>query len=139
VEYLTADDLTTSHLPEDDVPLPGLGLVRVRGLSRQEVLDMPDVVEGDEGSSRRQQSYILTRGMLIPSMTEDQVDGWMGAGISPEVNDVLKRLGELSGLTSTAVKDTTRELMTDDGAQFRDVPSGTAGDDPGAPAEDAGG
>lgn len=137
MEYVTAEALTKSHLPEDDVPLDDVGLIRVRGLSRQEVLDMPDT--DGEGGLIAQNRYIVARGMVRPAMTEDAVEAWMGAGTSPEVNKALAKIGELSGLTPTAAKDVTRELLTDHGAQFRDVPSGATEDDRRPAAEDAGG
>ena len=112
------------RLPEADVELPGLGTVRVRGLSRMEALEMKKV-SGVEDTERR----MISLGMVDPVMTEKQVERWQKACGAGEIEPVVQRIGELSGMLEESAKAQVKAFEADPDAEFRALPSTEAGDD----------
>lgn len=118
---------TPSGMPEADVEVAGLGTVRVRGLSRLEAMWMQSA-NGMQASERR----MLAVGMVDPSMTESEAAQWQKVSAAGELEPVTKMIARLSGTLDTSAKEVVREFIADPAAEFRDVPSGEAGDDAGA-------
>lgn len=119
-KYASAEALTSKGdgLAEDDVPT-SRGLVRVRALNRFEVL----AVSATEKTAGRE-VMMLTLAMVQPRLTNDEAASWMrnskGGG---DLEDVTTRIAQLSGMMPEAPKEAMKELLTEDGAEFRDVPS----------------
>lgn len=90
------------RLPEDTVELPGVGPMRVRGLSRAEALAANDL----DGDAR--EVHWLSLGIVDPALTEDEIRQWRDAATFTEVELVANRIAELSGLGDTSVKDATK-------------------------------
>lgn len=113
-EYASIEALTAPRLPEDDVPLPGVGKVRVRGMNRKETLatqKIDDVAERD--------AHIVAIGMLKPHMSVSQVKAWGAAATGGEIELVSRRIGELSGLIEGQAKEVYQEFEADPGSEFR--------------------
>lgn len=89
--------LFRSRLPEDDVEVPGVGTVRVRALSRAESLRMADA-SGAEEVERK----MLALALLDPALTEDEVSQWQQAAVADELDLVVKKIAELSGVLDKA-------------------------------------
>jgi hypothetical protein len=120
---------TPTGLPEDDVEVPNMGPVRVRGLSREEVFECQKA-KGTQAHERK----ILHLGMIDPPMTEGQAGVWQKVSPGGEIEPVVDKIRELSGLDEGADKS---ELSRDGGApgdRIRDVPSRATGDDGGPDA-----
>jgi hypothetical protein len=120
---------TATGLPEDDVEVPHMGTVRVRGLSREEVFECQKA-KGTQAHERK----ILHLGMIDPAMTESQAAVWQKVSPAAEIEPVVDKIRELSGLDEGADKS---ELSRDGGApgnRVRDVPGGATGDDGGPDA-----
>lgn len=101
--------LLRSRLPEDDVEIPDLGTVRVRGLSRYEVLlAQKELPKGVLAMER----VMLRFGMVDPPMSEDDVTAWQKASPAGELEPVTRRIQSLSGMGDGADK-----------AQYKSVPS----------------
>lgn len=105
VPTATAEQLTTRRLPQGfvDVEIEGEPVrVYVRGLSRFEVLVSKDKEErlGVVAMER----MMLHRGMLEPPMTEEQVTDWQKAGPAGEMEPVVGKIAELSGMLEDAAK-----------------------------------
>jgi hypothetical protein len=132
MDYVDGDLLSKPRLPEADVEIPGLGVVRVRGLSRAEVLIIQKVADSGEDILERK---MLAAAMVSPRRTEGQVREWQEASPVGELQPVVARVMELSGMDEDAAKETYKELASDPDAEFRDVPSGEARDDAGSPAD----
>lgn len=99
------EQLFKPRLPEDDVEVPGVGVVRVRGLSRLEAMSMKSVT--DPGESERQ---MMALGMVQPKMTVADVRRWQAASPAGEIEEVSRRIGELSGMIEGADKEAYKSL-----------------------------
>lgn len=88
-------------LNTDIVDLDGVGAVTVRGLSRFEFLiaqkNHPD-------DNLKQERYILSRAMVDPEMTEDDIAAWQKASGPMEINEVANVVNRLSGIGKGADK-----------------------------------
>jgi hypothetical protein len=120
---------TATGLPEDDVEVPSMGTVRVRGLSREEVFETQKAKE-----TQAHERKILRLGMVDPVMTEGQAALWQKVSPAGEIEPVVDKIRELSGLSEGADKSDVRSDGSGPGPGIRDVPSGDAGDDGGPDA-----
>jgi len=119
-------------MPESDAEVRGKGTVRVRGLSRWELL----AGKGIEDRTAYE-AYIVATGMVAPAMTPAAVEAWMRKALATDFEDVTDKITGLSGMDEGAERAAARELFEDPDAEFRDVPSGSVADDPGRAPEDA--
>lgn len=87
------------RLPEREVEIPGVGSIRMRGLSRGESVDIPEL------SGAKREATIISRGMVDPAMTIDEVEQWMAAAPAGEFDVVSTAIGELSGLLESSGQD----------------------------------
>lgn len=92
-------DLFVPRLPQDDIEIPGVGTVRVRGLSRHEAVVMQ--AQTGPGMSERK---MLTFGLVNPMLTEDEAGRWQHASPAGELEPVTNRIAELSGMKLGADK-----------------------------------
>lgn len=90
---------TASGLPEDDVDVPGVGTVRVRGLSRLEVMNAQKI---DDPTAR--ETRMLTLGMVDPVMSEAQALQWQTVSAAGEIEPVTDCIAELSGMRPDSSK-----------------------------------
>lgn len=119
---------TDSGYPEDDVDVAGMGTVRVRGLSRFEVLH----VQNTDDSAKRERQ-ILALALLDPTMTEAEVGRWQKASDASEMEPVSEKVAELSGMQGGSGKAIVKEFVANPDAEFPVLPSGETGPD-GGPA-----
>lgn len=92
------DKLLTRRLDEDDVKIPGVGTVRVRGLSRAEVLKIQRLGKKDA------EAHTMALGLVDPQMTFEEVQQWAAASPAGEMEPVSRRIAELSGIVAGADK-----------------------------------
>lgn len=121
--------LLKPRVPEGTVDIPGLGTIRVRGLSRGEVF-MTQQAKGAEAMERK----VLALGMLDPVMTEDEVRQWQRSSPAGEMEPVTDKIRELSGLADTSEKQAMATFRDEPGPGVRVLPSDEAGDDGGPTA-----
>jgi hypothetical protein len=132
--YLSVDELTAPDLEEADVELPGGGMVRVRALSRAEVLRIRKEAGDDAAKIER---LSLVAGMLQPQMSVDEVARWQrNSNVNGPIGVVQQRIQELSGINEGAGKS---GLVRDgaNGAGARALPSSEDGPDGGGVTGDA--
>lgn len=96
--------LLKSRLPERDIDLDGVGTIRVRGLSRAEVL----ACHGKERDEL--EPLLLATAMVEPALTEDDIVTWRQAATTNEIKAVLDVVWDLSGLGEGAAKATYKSL-----------------------------
>jgi hypothetical protein len=113
-EYASADDLEAGDLDLDgeDLTLPSGRKVRVRGLSRHELMFNGRGTDDSELIERRNVATCL----VIPKMTVKQVENWQRK--SPAGGDfkvLSERIRDLSGLAEGAQKSGV-DSAGDDGA-----------------------
>jgi hypothetical protein len=98
------DDIKTRllkpRLPEDEVPVPGIGTVRVRGLNRAEGM-MVQAVKG----TATQERLMLSLAMVHPTLTESEAGQWQKASPTGELEPVTRKIAELSGMAEGAAKE----------------------------------
>ncbi len=90
-----------------DVELPDAGItVKVRGLTRAEALK----VQGVEMDVAESEVILVARAMVEPAMTEDQVRAWQNVSPAGELELITTAVLELSGMTSSAPKETMQSF-----------------------------
>lgn len=119
---------TGSGFPEGEVEIPGKGTVRVRGLSRWEVLRSERI----DGGTLMQERFILACAMLDPEVGEDDVAEWQKISGPMEINSVAMKINELSGLKPGAGKEAYKSAGDGPGDGVGVLPSGSPADDGGA-------
>jgi hypothetical protein len=129
--------LFKSRLAEDDVQIPGVGTVRVRALSRAEVLlvrkatDLAGDVDGPRALVLERK--MVAAAMVHPPLTEAEVGRWQNASAAGELEPVTEAIQRLSGMLPTSAKGVYQELEADSEGEFRAAPGQGSGDD-GGPA-----
>jgi len=98
VEQITENRSTAN---EEDYLLSEVGWIRIRGLSRAEFLTSQKRYPDDAAAQER---YILSRAVIIPTVTEAVAGQWQTASGINEINELAMRINELSGLTKGADK-----------------------------------
>lgn len=90
--------LLARRLGEGEHEIPGFGTVRVRGMSREELLEWRslDAAVGDR--------KVLAACLLDPVLTEDEVATWQKHSSPLEIEGVLEAIRDLSGLGEGATK-----------------------------------
>ena len=112
--YLTPEELTAAdQLEEADVPLRN-GMVRVRGLTRQEVIGTRRATDMELANFDGPRVLLLERKMVAmalvePKMTEAQVQTWQGSSPAGELEPVVAKIQELSAMDTGAEK---RQVQT---------------------------
>lgn len=125
--------LFKARLPEADVEVPGLGVVRVRGLSRSEVLSIQKIAGSGTLVIERK---MLALAMVSPRLTESEVREWQEAAPAGELEPVTDKIQELSGMTEDSAKVAYKEFDADPAAEFRLLPGTETEHDGGANAPD---
>lgn len=92
--------LLAARLPTDEVSIPGVGTITIRGLSRYELLLAGKGTEDAALIERRMLSYA----MVDPVLTVDEVAAWQKASPAGELGPVTTKMRELSGLAEGAGK-----------------------------------
>ena len=92
--------------PEADVELPGVGTVRVRGLTRAEVIE----IGKGANDGRDMEPYSLSLAMVDPKLTEDEVRQWIAVATFGELEQLNHRINELSGIAGRADKEAYKSL-----------------------------
>ena len=102
-KYVSADYLTNGiDLPKEDHELADGTLVRLRALSRAEVLRIQTVGKDKPLELER---LTLAAGMVIPRMTAEQVATWQGNDpAGGDIGRVMEKIRDLSGLGEGAAK-----------------------------------
>lgn len=119
--------LLSRHIPEGDVELVVDGevvTVRVRGLSRGEVF-LVQTISDKEANDRA----IVARGMVDPPMNDADVKQWQRSSPAGEIELVVAKIQELSGLAEGADKSGLQGVRDEPGDGVRVLPGDEAGDD----------
>lgn len=123
--------LFKARLAEADVEVAGVGTVRVRALSRDEVFTVQQI--DDLATSERK---ILSFGMVDPEMTVAEVAKWQMASPAGEMEPVTDKIQELSGLSKGADKAAVLDFPDEAGSGAGVLPGVEVGDDGGRAAPD---
>lgn len=111
---VSRDELFKARLSEREVEVPGVGLVRIRSLSRLEVLDFRKRKTGD-GAPLGDDAAAFERAMLAaalvdPALSEDDARRWQAASSAGELEPVTDAIAELSGMKPDAAKEAVKQF-----------------------------
>jgi hypothetical protein len=106
--YATADDLFVVDLPEEDYILPSGKAMRIRALTRAEMMRSYKL----EGDRPKQEQYLLSVAVLQPRLTEADVARFQKAKAFMVVEHVARAINRLSGVES---KDAAKSDLPEDG------------------------
>lgn len=124
-EKLLAPRNDTEHgMPEADVEIPNVGTVKVRGLTRGEVFK----IQQAKGTAAIE-AKILAIGMVDPELTDAEVRRWQGQSPAGELDSVVEKIRELSGLSDRADKEAYKSFRDGSGDGVRTLPGDEAFDD----------
>lgn len=98
--------LFVNRLPEKDVEVPGVGTVRIRALSRAEVLN----IRGKSFPIDEMERHLLSAALLEPKLTEGEVRKWQQASAAGELEPVTTEIMRLSGLEEAAAKEAVKQF-----------------------------
>lgn len=87
----------------EDVEIPGVGVVRVRGLSRMEML-----LAGKLGEPQAMEPRVLSYAMVDPEITEGEAQHWMRTSPAGEIKPVLAAINRLSGHAENSAKEAAK-------------------------------
>lgn len=132
------ESLLKARIEEAEIEIPGVGTVRVRGLTRGEVISMHKATDNEHTMDGPRvlviERKMIAAGMVDPQLTEDEVKQWQQNSPAGELDPIAKKITELSGMEQGAGKAAMRSFRGQPGPGVRDVPSPEAGHDGGAPA-----
>lgn len=94
--------LLKSRLPEAVVAIANVGEVRVRALSRSEVMELQE--KRDARGPVGTEVYCLVRGIVEPALSEADARALLDASAGAELQPVVDAIMRLSGLTEGAQK-----------------------------------
>jgi len=86
--------LLTGRLEHRDVEIPGVGTIRVRGLSRAEVLAVQDAA-GPDASKQDIEAHTMAAAMIDPPMTVDEIRQWQASSPAGEMEEATRAVSEL--------------------------------------------
>jgi hypothetical protein len=92
------------RLHEEEVELPGVGVIRIRALTRDEVVGAREEHTDEDGQIDHAavDNAILARSLVDPELTEDEVARWAAAAPAGEVTLVTEAVKRVSALDVAA-------------------------------------
>lgn len=100
---LTRDQILARKTGKGTATLPDGSTVKIRALTRDEILTM----HGDYETPGERDSYIISRGMTDPALTFDEVQDWAAVADAGDLVAISEGIAELSGLKEKAGKGRT--------------------------------
>lgn len=116
------------NAPGEPVALKELGqVVRVRGLSRGEVLAMQALKDkGILDTQAKWEAHMFSWAMVYPRMTSAEVLEWQAASPAGEMEPVATKISELSALVEGADKSDLPSVRSETGGGVRILPGDQA-------------
>lgn len=107
---LSKEELLQNRLSEAEVEIPGLGSVRVRGMSRYEFMVVQRIMEtkGYPVGER----YMLHLCLVEPALTEDEAALLVKGSPAGELAPVTEKIRELSGIQDTSAKEAYKSVRS---------------------------
>jgi len=100
LEYATPADLAEVDLPEEDYDLGNGKKIRIRALTRAEMMRATRL----DDNRPKQEQYLLSVAVIRPTLTEQDVAAWQRAKSFMDVEQVARRINALSGVGKDAAK-----------------------------------
>jgi hypothetical protein len=100
LEYATPADLAEVDLKEEDYDLGNGKKVRIRALTRLEMIRGGKL----DDDRAKQEQYLLSTAVVKPTLTPADVARWQRAKSFMDVERVARKINELSGVGKDAAK-----------------------------------
>jgi hypothetical protein len=108
---VSKEDLLAAPLPRETVPVPGLGDVVVRGLSRTEVVKLQEKATEPDALD----NGVVAVGLLEPALTPAEVVKWRASAPNEHVKVVSDAILTLSGLAEGQQEEAEARFRPGDG------------------------
>lgn len=101
---LTREQILARKLHQEVVDLPdGSGTVTVRGITRNEALELQDLK-----TTAERDNHVIAAGMIEPKLTADEVRDWAENDDAGTLKVVSEAIAKLSRMTPDAQKEVTK-------------------------------
>lgn len=100
---LDRDRLLSPRLPVADVEIADVGTVKVRALTRAELLRVPQT--GGQPDPLEIEAYMIATALVDPVLTPDEVRAWQESAPGSEMNAVMAAINRLSGTEGSSQRD----------------------------------
>lgn len=84
----------------EEIPIDGVGVIKVRALSRDEMLGVDS-----EQPALKIERFVLSRTMVDPEMSEQDIADWQAASGAGEIGKVMDKVYEMSGIARGQAKE----------------------------------
>jgi hypothetical protein len=103
-EFLSKEALLARRFGVHDLEVEGVGVVQVRPLSRAEALE----VQGVEMPVAVMEQKLISKAMVSPKLTEDDVRVWQENSPAGELEPVGDKIMILSGMKKESAKEAVK-------------------------------
>lgn len=105
--------MTAVDLPEEDFPLPRLGItLKLRGLSHGEALELQEYSKEEGTTNAKYEQRMLSKALVWPQMKPKDVASWQTASPAGEIDDVMRVVMRLSGMTKEDAKTAYKSVSS---------------------------
>jgi hypothetical protein len=108
---VTKEALLAAILPRETVPVPGMGEVVVRGLSRAEVVKLQEQATAFDALD----NGVVAAGLVEPALTPAEVAQWRASAPNEHVKVVSDAILTLSGLAEGQQQEAEARFRPGDG------------------------
>lgn len=106
------EELLKKRLAARDFEIEGVGTVRIRSLTRAELLE----IKGEELPMVVMDRKLIAASMVDPALTEDEVRQWQENSSPSELEPLTEAIMRLSGLAKEAPKEAYKEFPSEPGS-----------------------
>jgi hypothetical protein len=96
---LTREEILAKAVDQEVVNLPSGGQVKVRGLTRDEALNVQEA----EGTAARD-NLTISQGLVEPALTVEDVAAWAATAPAADSIEISRAIARLSGMSEGAGK-----------------------------------
>lgn len=118
--------LLEARLSEKEIPVPGLGTIVIRALSREEALALTD---DKNMSTKERERRLLVAAMVDPEVDHKDVVRWQKSAPAGEIEMITTEVARLSGMLEGQAKEETVRFPDESDDGVRVLPGGETGDD----------
>lgn len=105
--------MTAVDLPEEDFPLSRLSItLKLRGLSHGEALELQEYSKEEGTTNAKYEQRMLSKALVWPSMKPKDVASWQIASPAGEIDDVMRVVMRLSGMTKEDAKTAYKSVSS---------------------------
>lgn len=102
--------LLARRLGDGEHEVPGVGVLKIRGLSRAEVLEVQKLTDIAQSDRR-----MISLAVVEPKLTEADVKVWQENSGASEIEDLTKAVAALSGLAGESAKAAYQQFRDESG------------------------